>query len=248
LFEEWVEKCLVPALAEGDVVVMDNLPAHRGPRVEAHKSRRSRSAAAEFTAAQRQNVDRPEAHTTLGSFFVRRGLFADAETEYRAALRLAPQFAPAAVNLADLYRQLGRDVDGESVLRSALARVPNDAGLHYALGLTLIRMKQLDEALPELGRAAGLEPSQARYGYVYAVALHSAGRGEDATKVLQDGLAKHPDNRDILLALMTFSRAAGDIASALAYAEQLVKITPDDRDLVDFVEDLQRQIRRQKAK
>lgn len=34
LFEEWVEKCLVPTLAEGDIVVMDNLPAHKGPRVE----------------------------------------------------------------------------------------------------------------------------------------------------------------------------------------------------------------------
>ena len=34
LFEEWVEKCLVPTLAPGDAVVMDNLPAHKGPRVE----------------------------------------------------------------------------------------------------------------------------------------------------------------------------------------------------------------------
>ena len=34
LFEEWMEKCLVPTLAPGDIVVMDNLPAHKGPRVE----------------------------------------------------------------------------------------------------------------------------------------------------------------------------------------------------------------------
>ena len=34
LFEEWVEKCLVPTLAEGDIVVMDNLPSHKGARVE----------------------------------------------------------------------------------------------------------------------------------------------------------------------------------------------------------------------
>jgi transposase len=33
LFEEWVENCLVPTLRKGDVVVMDNLPAHKGPRV-----------------------------------------------------------------------------------------------------------------------------------------------------------------------------------------------------------------------
>jgi transposase len=33
-FEEWVEKCLVPTLSKGDVVVMDNLSSHKGPRVE----------------------------------------------------------------------------------------------------------------------------------------------------------------------------------------------------------------------
>jgi transposase len=34
LFEEWVENCLVPTLSKGDIVVMDNLSAHKGPRVE----------------------------------------------------------------------------------------------------------------------------------------------------------------------------------------------------------------------
>jgi transposase len=33
-FEEWVEKCLVPTLSKGDVVIMDNLSSHKGPRVE----------------------------------------------------------------------------------------------------------------------------------------------------------------------------------------------------------------------
>ena len=32
-FEEWVEKCLVPTLSKGDIVVMDNLST-RDPRVE----------------------------------------------------------------------------------------------------------------------------------------------------------------------------------------------------------------------
>ena len=33
-FEEWVVKCLVPTLLKGDIVVMDNLSSHKGPRVE----------------------------------------------------------------------------------------------------------------------------------------------------------------------------------------------------------------------
>ncbi len=33
-FEEWVEKCLVPALSKGDIVIMDNLSSHKGSKVE----------------------------------------------------------------------------------------------------------------------------------------------------------------------------------------------------------------------
>ncbi len=58
----------------------------------------------------------------------------------------SPQYAPAAINLADLYRQLGRDGDGEGVLRTAIAASPRDAGLHHALGLALTRLKRTDEA------------------------------------------------------------------------------------------------------
>jgi Flp pilus assembly protein TadD len=75
----------------------------------------------------------------LGSFHARRGAIADAEGEYKAALRLSRQYTPAAINLADLYRHQGREADGESVLRAAADAVPQDAGVHHALGLALIR-------------------------------------------------------------------------------------------------------------
>ena len=45
-------------------------------------------------------------------------------TADEAALRLSPQYSPAAINLADLYRSLGRDSDSESVLRAAIAAAP----------------------------------------------------------------------------------------------------------------------------
>ena len=198
-------------------------------------------AAAEFVAAQRLNADRPEARAALGRFFAQRGRSAEAEMEYMAALRLSPQYPPAAVNLADLYRQLGRDADGEGVLRAAIVKSPGDAGLHHALGLALVRLKRLDEALVELGRAAELAPNQPRYAYVYAVGLHSAGRSGDAIGVLNAALERHPDDRDILSALITFSREVGDIGAALDYAERLARILPSDSNLATLIQDLRRQ-------
>jgi tetratricopeptide (TPR) repeat protein len=198
-------------------------------------------AAGEFVAAQRLNADRPEARSTLGYFYARRGLAAEAEAEYKAALRLSPQFAPAAINLADLYRQRGRDGDGEEVLRTAIDASPRHAGLHHALGLTLTRLKRFDGATAELRRAAEIEPERARYTFVYAVALHSAGQTGNSITVLEENLARHPSDRDTLMALISFHRGAGHIDSALKYAEQLALIIPEDNDLVKLIQDLQRQ-------
>jgi predicted CXXCH cytochrome family protein len=215
------------------------VPAASQPPADRERFER---AAAEFVAAQRLNADRPEARSALATFLARRGRVADAESEYKAALRLSPQFAPAAINLADLYRQLGRDGEGEGLLRATIEASPRDAGLHHALGLALTRLKRPDAALDELRRAAELEPERARYAYVYAVALHSAGRGDEAMAALNEILVQHPGDRDTLLALIGFSRDAGNFSTALDYAERLARIAPDDPNVPMLVQMLRRQI------
>jgi predicted CXXCH cytochrome family protein len=195
-------------------------------------------AAAEFVAAQQLNADRPEGRSTLGNFYARRGRADEAEAEYKAALRLDPQFAPAAINLAELYRQLGRDTDGESVLRAGIAASPSNAGLHHTLGLALTRLKRRNEALAELQRATELDQDQSRYAYVYAVALYSAGHVDDAMTVLKQNLVHHPDDRDTLLALVSYSRDAGDVATALQYAERAARVLPGNSELRALIDQL----------
>ena len=221
------------------VAMLGALPTASQP--EADRGRFD-SAATEFIAAQRLNADRPEARVTLANFLTQRGKVAEAEAEYKAARRVNPQFAPAAINLADLYRSLGREEDGVTVLRDAVAAAPQDASLHYALGLAFVRQKKQDDALPELKRAAELAPDQAHYAYVYAVGLHSAGRVDDAITALKDNLAKHPTDRESLLALVTFYRDGGNIGSALEYAQRLAQVAPNDRRISDLVETLRRQM------
>jgi len=198
-------------------------------------------AAAEFIAAQKLNGDRPESRSALGNFYARRGLSNEAEGEYQAALKLSDKFTPAAINLADLYRSLGREREGENVLRAAITASPRDAAAYYGLGLALVRQKRLGDALPELRRAAELEPERARYAYVYAVGLHSAGQPQEAMTVLQRNLIGHPNDRDTLLALISFSRAAGDVKTALEYAERLNRVAPDDPEIKKLLDLLRRE-------
>ncbi|MEH6492680.1 multiheme c-type cytochrome [Halopseudomonas sp.] len=151
----------------------------------------------EYVDAQQANADNPSAQLNLAVYYQSRNQLALAEEAYQRALLLDPYFEPAYVNLADLYRASLRDPDGERLLRSAIARVPQAASLHFSLGLLQIRQKQLEQALVALAHAVELEPGNQRYRYVYAVALNSAGQRKQALDVLNKGLELTPDNQQL---------------------------------------------------
>jgi Flp pilus assembly protein TadD len=217
--------------------VLASVPPSQQPAADSDNFAR---AAAEFVAAQQLNADRADARTALGSFLARQGNVGKAEAEYRAALGLDPAFAAAAVNLSDLYRQIGRDRDGEQVLREALSRSAQEASLHHALGLTLVRQKRTEAALDELRQAAALDAGQPRYAYVYAVGLNSVGRRDEALAVLKESLRAHPDDLELLSAALSFSREGADQKAALEYAERLARLRPGDAGLADLVRELKR--------
>jgi len=214
----------------------------QGLNLSAADRKRLAAAEKEFVAAQELNADRPEARSLLARYYARKGDAAAAEREYRTALRLSRHFTPAAVNLADLYRQLGRDEDGVAVLRQAIKASPKDGGLHHALGLALVRLKQQQAGIKELRLAAELEPDRSRYAYVYAVGLESLGRRPEAVAVLKDNLKRHPHDQDTLLALINFARADGEPAAALRYAQQLAATEPDNQDLSALIQSLKDQV------
>ncbi len=173
-------------------------------------------AAAEFVAAQRSNDDRPESRTNLGTYFAARGRVTAAEAELRAALALDPTFVPAYVNLADLYRAEQREPDVRRVLAEGLTAVPDDASLHYALGLALVRAQRTAEGLTHIERAAARAPDNVRFVYTYAVSLHSTGRAREAIAVLEKALRRRPNDRDVLVALTTFNRDQGALGPGAA--------------------------------
>jgi tetratricopeptide (TPR) repeat protein len=190
---------------------------------------RFRAAEQEYIDAQLAIAERPEADINLGNLYAERGDVLEAEQSYLLALRKEPQAVAARVNLADLYRQLRRDGDAERALREGLVLDGGSAALHHALGLTLVRSGQAEDALEALGRAAGLNAANARYVYVYAVALNSLDESDRAIGVLENARAQFPGNYDIAWALATMYRDVGRTDEARAVAERLLEQIPNDR-------------------
>ncbi|MCX7173855.1 MAG: multiheme c-type cytochrome [Proteobacteria bacterium] len=164
-----------------------------------------KAALAEYFAAQKFNADRPESHVDLGALHVDRGDVAAAEGAFRTAIELDRSYLPATINLADLYRSLGREADSEAALRQALAHSPRAAMLHHVLGLSLVRQMRKPEALAELRLAASMDRGNVRFGYIYAIALHDAGKVKEAIGQLRQSLARAPRNAVIRAALREFS-------------------------------------------
>jgi predicted CXXCH cytochrome family protein len=183
------------------------VPAAQLPAAEAKALEALRQ---EYRAALRFNADMPEEQMNLALFLAANGDSAAAEQAYRRALELAPAYVPALLNFADLYRSNGLDDSAEPLLRRAVENAPNEAPPQHAMGLLLIRRGDIEAALPYLARASEFAPQNVRYGYVYGVALWEAGQRDSAVSQLEQLLATHPGNPELVSALGAYYRELGE--------------------------------------
>lgn len=134
-----------------------------------------RRAALEYRQAQNIILNRPEAHVSLGDLEVAFGNVDAALAHYQDALELEADSVLARVNMADALRRIGDDVRGRLVLEEGIRLNPDDAALHYSLGLLQVRVGDEQAALQSLRRAVQLQPNNPRYNYVLEIAESEIG-------------------------------------------------------------------------
>lgn len=163
----------------------------------------------EYLESMQLNADMPEEQLNMGLFLSSTGDAVAAEKAYRHALRLAPAFVPALLNLADLYRANDLDSQAEPLLLKAVGLAPEEAPAQHAMGLLKIRQGELPEALPYLETAARQAPFNARYSYVFAIAQWETGKREQAIAELESALDRNPDNGELVSALGSYYQQTG---------------------------------------
>ncbi|MBO8087765.1 MAG: tetratricopeptide repeat protein, partial [Marichromatium sp.] len=103
---------------------------------------------------------------------------------------------------------------------------PEAATLHHALGLALIRQQRWPAAVEALGHAARLAPDNARHAYVLGLAQARAGEPETALATLRAAQRRHPEDRDLLVAIVDLAHRHGEQQLALDYATKLQRLGP----------------------
>jgi len=201
-------------------------------------------ALAEYTDGQLFNAERPEAQANLGNLYREQGKLNEAQAAFRKALELDQSFVAASVALADLERTAGDEAAAENVLRRSYGDNPHSGAISHALGLSLIRQKRTSEAMNYLEQAVSLDPENARFSYVLAVALHDTGKKAEAAATLRDALARHPYDRDLLLAMISYDAEAEMFESGLERAELLAQLEPDNPQVAQLLESLRKRSRK----
>lgn len=191
---------------------------------------------AEYVKVAYASAEHPQSHVNLGLLYASMGDTAKAELSYQQALRLDPAYAFAYVNLADLYSQTQQNDKVAATLQQGRAALGENADIEHAIGLNYVRSRQMKPALDALANAARLQPGNARYAYVYAVALFDSGEKERAIKLLTEASARNPNDTDILMALVSYHKAQGRMVQARRYAEKMVKNDPRIGSVEDILE------------
>jgi tetratricopeptide (TPR) repeat protein len=175
----------------------------------------------EYKAIQTQQSDLPEAHTNLAAISMALGQFEAAEKQLRKGLAIEPEWIPGLVNLADLYRRVGRDSEAGDILEKAIAIKPPTAAVQIAYGMWLIRSGRPSDALNQFQRSYELEPGELRNCYLYALALNANNRREQAIGVAELAVDRFGDHRILLELLATMYRDAESFDEALRYTTRL---------------------------
>lgn len=113
-------------------------------------------------------------------------------------------------------------------LDAAVARAPDDAELHFRLGVNLLQADRTDAAGRHLHRAAELEPGTLRYVLTLARFLDRQRLHEKAAHRYRQVLQLQPDDPEVRWRLACVQRRAGHVDESIAALQRLLLDQPDD--------------------
>lgn len=174
-------------------------------------------AAALLTAAHAQSPPDPpndaRRHNNLGVALMDAGTkdpkyFAEAVRELEAALRLAPRYQTARLNLGLALYYAGQTGRADAVLKEVARQAPGERHAEYVRGLIREYEGRFDDAAGHFRRVASADREDPDAWYHLGFCLSKAGRPQEAVEPLRRAAALLPYQRRVRYGLfMALSRA-----------------------------------------
>ena len=139
---------------------------------------------AERTALKSLELDAElvEAHVCLGYIKTRKWDWLSAETEFKTAIELNPNYGNARATYALYLAGVGRSSEALAEISKALALDPLSLTINSQLGSLLYLARQYQQAMEQLRRTIDLDPSFALTHFNLGYVLEALGEYEEALK------------------------------------------------------------------
>jgi protein O-mannosyl-transferase len=140
---------------------------------------------------------RAEGHNSLGLALDEKGLYREAEEQFRIARDLDPHFPQPSNNIARIRLREQKYEDAQAYLEESLSRDPSCVDAHTNMGFLLTLQGKWSAAVPWYQKALNLDPSgpQAQDAHRFlAAALHRLGQDQEALSHYREALRLDPQD------------------------------------------------------
>ncbi len=156
-------------------------------------------------------------HLAIGRFYYGERKFREAEEAFLQAKKLEPDNLQVLLDLGNLYVNVFRRPEKALPLyRAAVRGDPGHGGAHYALGMTLALLGQVDDAVDAFRKAVALSPDNPLPHQALGRLFRKLGEKEAAMREFEGALRIQPDfipalldKGDLYFDRKEFSRALG---------------------------------------
>ena len=159
------------------------------------------------------------------------GRLDEAEKEYKAALRVDPNYAKVHVNMALLSMSKSKLEEAKKYYESAIQLDPHAGEVHSGYAYLLERLGRAGEARAEYENAIRLSPKSARLFYAYGAFLDKGGELDAAIAQYQRALDVDPNLTDAHSELATALLTKGDSQKAEAHYLEAARLDPKRADV-----------------
>jgi tetratricopeptide (TPR) repeat protein len=133
-----------------------------------------------------------ESHNRLGSLYLGKKMYPEAEREFRQALSTEPDYVYAIAGLARVYGETERVDRAIEQWERAVHLRPGMMELHFQLGFSYYAGGRLDEAIARWEEASRLQPEFAQPHFQRGIALEDKGEPDKAAAAYRQAIQANP--------------------------------------------------------
>jgi len=169
-------------------------------------------------------------HFNLGKSFTDLGQVGNAIDEYRAALKIMPDYADAHHNLGLSYLSQGLVDQAMDEFRTALKLDPGSSDAHNNMGMAYIGKGKLKEAMSEFLAALESDPGNSKAYNNMGIAYSKVGQVDMGIWEFRTAIRLNPDNANAHFNLGHALNLKGAVGEAVVELEAAARLKPDDPD------------------